>query len=50
MVLINIERPIDCESCPVINADGDCPFYPEYDQRDTFTEQYARCPMKEVQE
>ena len=49
MVLIDIPMPRHCEECPVINADGDCPFYPEDDQVDTFAEQYRRCPLKEVQ-
>ena len=49
MVLIDIPMPRNCEECPVINADGDCPFYPKDDQVDTFREQYRRCPLKEVQ-
>ena len=49
MVLIDIPMPRNCEECPVINAYGDCPFYPKNDQVDTFREQYRRCPLKEVQ-
>ena len=50
MVLIeNMEKPKDCESCPLC-YDGDCVLIPDGDQKDTFEEQYALCPLKEVQE
>ena len=49
MVLIeNMEKPKDCESCPLC-YDWDCVLIPDGDQKDTFEEQYALCPLKEVQ-
>ena len=50
MVLIeNMEKPKDCESCPLCDYDGDCVLIPDGDQKDTFEEQYRDCPLKEVQ-
>lgn len=51
MVLIeNMEKPKNCESCPLSDYDWDCVLIPAGDQKDTFEEQYALCPLKEVQE
>lgn len=49
MVLIDMDKPKDCESCPFCNADGDCTVIPDYNQKTTFEEQYQDCPLKEVQ-
>ena len=49
MVLIDMDKPKDCESCPLCDDDWDCVLIPDGDQKDTFEEQYALCPLKEVQ-
>ena len=50
MVLIeNMDKPKDCESCPLCDDGWDCVLIPYGDQKDTFEEQYALCPLKEVQ-
>ena len=50
MVLIeNMDKPKECEPCPFCDNDGDCVLIPDGDQKDTFEEQYALCPLKEVQ-
>ena len=49
MVLIeNMDKPKNCELCPLC-YDWDCVLIPDGDQKDTFEEQYALCPLKEVQ-
>ena len=48
MVLIDMDKPKDCESCPLC-YDLDCVLIPDGNQKDTFEEQYALCPLKEVQ-
>lgn len=50
MVLIDMDKPKECESCPLCKYSGDCGLRPESSGDETFTEQYARCPLKEVQE
>ena len=50
MVLIDMEKPRECWECPFLTVGNNCRFYPEDDQPDTFDEQYALCPLKEVQE
>ena len=51
MVLIeNMEKPKDCESCPLCDYDGDCVLIPDGNQKETFKEQYLACPLREVQE
>ena len=49
MVLIDMDKPKECEPCPFCNVDGDCVLIPDGDQKDTFEEQYLVCPLKEVQ-
>ena len=49
MVLIDMEKPKECQKCPFCNVDGDCTVIPDYNQKATFEEQYALCPLKEVQ-
>ena len=49
MVLIDMDKPKECEPCPFCDYDGDCVLIPDGDQKDTFEEQYALCPLKEVQ-
>ena len=50
MVLIeNMEKPKDCQKCPFCNVDGDCLIVPGDEMQETFEEQYALCPLKEVQ-
>ena len=49
MVLIDMDKPKECESCPFCDYNGDCVLIPDGDQKDTFKEQYALCPLKEVQ-
>ena len=51
MVLIeNMEKPKDCESCPFCDYDWDCVLISDGDQKETFKEQYLACPLREVQE
>ena len=50
MVLIDMDKPKDCESCPFCDYNWDCVLIPDGDQKDTFKEQYLVCPLKEVQE
>lgn len=49
MVLIDMDKPKDCESCQFCDYDGDCVLISDGDQKDTFEEQYFACPLKEVQ-
>lgn len=51
MVLIeNMDKPKSCDLCPLCDdADGDCLVVPDSEQKDTCVEQYANCPLKEVQ-
>ena len=49
MVLIDMDKPKECEPCPFCDYDGDCVLIPDGDQKDTFEEQYRDCPLKEVQ-
>ena len=41
MVLIDMEKPKECQKCPFCNVDGDCTVIPY--------EMYQHCPLKEVQ-
>jgi len=49
MVLIDMDKPHDCQSCPFCNYNWDCVLIPDGDQKETFKEQYLVCPLKEVQ-
>lgn len=49
MVLIDMDKPKECETCPFCAYDGDCVLIPDGNQKYTFEEQYALCPLKEVQ-
>ena len=51
MVLIeNMDKPKDCESCLLNDADGDCILRKkETHDMETFSEVYRDCPLKEVQ-
>lgn len=50
MVLIeNMDKPTYCTLCPFCNVDGDCLIIPGAELQETFEEQYALCPLKEVQ-
>ena len=52
MVLIEgMDKPESCMSCPFTDADEDCILRKEESSgMETFNEQYALCPLKEVQE
>lgn len=51
MVLIEgMDKPKSCYECPLVNVDEDCGLRPESSGDETLTEQYANCPLKEVQE
>ena len=50
MVLIDIDKPESCMSCPFTDADEDCILRKEETSRiDSFYEMYRECPLKEVQ-
>ena len=51
MVLIeNMEKPKECTECPFTTVDEDCALREDSSQDESFWEQYAHCPLKEVQE
>lgn len=50
MVLIDMDKPKECEPCPFCEYGGDCVLIPDCDQKDTLEEQYRDCPLKQVQE
>lgn len=50
MVLIDIDKPKECQKCPLCGYEGNCVLIPDDDQKETFEEQYRDCPLKEVQE
>ena len=50
MVLIDMDKPESCMSCPFTDADEDCIFNKEESSgMESFYEQYRYCPLKEVQ-
>lgn len=50
MVLIDMDKPESCMSCPFIDVDADCILRKEETSgMETFDAQYALCPLKEVQ-
>ena len=51
MVLIDMDKPESCMSCPFIDVDNDCILKKkESNGMETFYEMYRKCPLKEVQE
>lgn len=51
MVLIDMDKPESCMSCPFTDADEDCILRKkETHDMETFSEVYRDCPLKEVQE
>lgn len=51
MVILDIPMPKDCRECP-LRIDYDCPIHErvEGEHYATDTEEYAHCPLREVQE
>lgn len=49
MVLIDMDKPKDCIYCPILESGGDCMLIDDCSQYDTYEQQYADCPLKEVQ-
>lgn len=50
MVLIDMDKPENCMVCPFTDADEDCILRKkETHNMESFWEQYAHCPLKEVQ-
>lgn len=51
MVLIDMDKPENCMSCPFVDVDEDCILNKkETSGMETFYEMYRNCPLKEVQE
>ena len=51
MVLIDMDKPESCMSCPFTDVDEDCILNKKGSSgMDSFYEQYRECPLKEVQE
>lgn len=48
MVLIDMDKPKSCDSCPIVDADDSCPLRPE-SKKESIWKQYGQCPLKEVQ-
>lgn len=50
MVLIDMDKPESCMSCPFTDEDEDCILRKEESSgMETFDEMYRDCPLKEVQ-
>ena len=51
MVLIDMDKPKDCTSCPLLEAVDRCALLPqaECDSYETWFDMYRHCPLKEVQ-
>lgn len=50
MVLIDMDKPESCMSCPFTDVDEDCILRKEESSgMETFYEMYRECPLKEVQ-
>lgn len=51
MILIDMDKPESCMSCPFTDADEDCILNKkETSVMESFYEMYRHCPLKEVQE
>ena len=50
MILIAMEKPRECTECPFCDENADCVAVPDSEQKDSLSEQYANCPLKEVQQ
>lgn len=51
MVLIeNMDKPKDCIYCQILESGGDCMLIEDCSKYVTYEQQYADCPLKEVQE
>ena len=50
MVLIDMDKPQSCIYCPILESGGDCMLIEDCSKYVTYEQQYADCPLKEVQE
>ena len=49
MIQIDIEKPKHCLHCPMCNGDDNCVLIQEIDTSWDWEEQYANCPLQEVE-
>ena len=49
MIQIDMEKPNHCLHCPMCNGDDDCVLIQEIDTSWDWEEQYANCPLQEVE-
>ena len=49
MIQINMEKPNHCLHCPMRNGDDECVLIQEIDTSWDWEEQYANCPLQEVE-
>lgn len=49
MVLIEMDKPQSCIYCPILESGGDCMLIEDCSKYVTYEQQYADCPLKEVQ-
>lgn len=49
MIQINMEKPNHCLRCPMRNSDDGCVLIQEIDTSWDWEEQYANCPLQEVE-
>ena len=49
MIQINMKKPNHCLRCPMCNGDDECVLIQEVDTSWDWEEQYANCPLQEVE-
>ena len=49
MIQIDMEKPNHCLHCPMCNGDDNCVLIQEIDPSWDWEEQYANCPLQEVE-
>lgn len=49
MIQIDMEKPNHCLHCPMCNGNDDCVLIQEIDTSWDWEEQYANCPLQEVE-
>ena len=49
MIQIDMEKPNHCLHCPMCNGNDDCVLIQEIDTSWDWEEQYANCPLQEIE-